>query len=121
MRVTIARRHFYFHKIEVEQAMNSVAAEPVTGPSVEIGGVSYPIMQVGAVLTRQDRRDFNSGEVVRAMQALGFPCRMAPAAKPTPNPDPLSAPLSTPLSATEPAEATAPSATSAAATPASSD
>lgn len=30
-------------------------------------------MQVGAALTRQDRRDFNAGEVERAMQALGFP------------------------------------------------
>jgi hypothetical protein len=75
MRVTIARRHFYFHRNEVEEAMNGVTPEPVTGVSVEIGGVSYPIMQVGAVITRQDRRDFSSGEVQRAMAALGFPCR----------------------------------------------
>lgn len=74
MRVTIARRHFYFHQAEVERAMNGVSPEPVTGVSVKIGGVSYPIMQVGAVITRQDRRDFNAGEVLRAMQALGFPC-----------------------------------------------
>lgn len=86
MRVTIARRHFYFHRIEVEEAMNAVVPEPVTGASVEIGGTSYPIMQVGAILTRQDRRDFNSGEVVRAMQALGFPCRMTPTAPVAPAP-----------------------------------
>ena len=74
MRVTIARRHFYFHPHEVEQAMNGVVPEPaVTGMSVEISGVRYPVMQVGAVITRQDRRDFNAGEVQRAMQALGFP------------------------------------------------
>jgi hypothetical protein len=35
-------------------------------------------MQVGAVITRQDRRDFSVGEVTRAMQALGFTCRAAP-------------------------------------------
>ncbi|BBA98547.1 hypothetical protein RVR_4769 [Actinacidiphila reveromycinica] len=73
MRVTIARHHFYFHPSEVEQAMSGVAPEPVTGSSVDIGGVRYPVMQVGATLTRQDRRDFNAGEVERAMQALGFP------------------------------------------------
>ncbi|MBM9504144.1 SCO5918 family protein [Actinacidiphila acididurans] len=72
MRVTIARRHFYFHPAEVEQAMKGVVPEPVTGKSVDIGGVRYPIMQVGAVLTRQDRRDFNAGEVERAMRVLGF-------------------------------------------------
>jgi hypothetical protein len=114
MRVTIARRHFYFHKIEVEQAMNGVAPEPVTGASVEIGGVSYPIMQVGAVLTRQDRRDFNSGEVVRAMQALAFPCRMTPAAHPTTDGTEATAP-----SATSATSAT--SSTSATSTPTSSD
>jgi hypothetical protein len=75
MRVTIARRHFYFHANEVEQAMSGVTPEPVTGVAVKIGGTYYPIMQVGAVITRQDRRDFNSGEVLRAMQALGFPIR----------------------------------------------
>jgi hypothetical protein len=31
-------------------------------------------MQVGAVLTRQDRRDFSAEEVFRAMRALGFVC-----------------------------------------------
>ncbi|MDX6355408.1 MAG: hypothetical protein QOF98_2311 [Streptomyces sp.] len=83
MRVTIARRHFYFHRIEVEQAMNAVVPEPVTGASVDIGGTTYPLMQVGAVITRQDRRDFTSGEVLRAMQALGFPVRTSPSAAPS--------------------------------------
>jgi hypothetical protein len=73
MRVTIARHHFYFHKAEVEIALNGVTPETVTGPSVDIGGVNYPIMQVGAIITRQDRRDFDADEVTRAMQALGFP------------------------------------------------
>jgi hypothetical protein len=79
MRVTIARRHFYFHPIEVEQAMEGVVPEPITGQSVRIGRRDYPIMQVGAVITRQDRRDFSVGEVTRAMEALGFACRTAPA------------------------------------------
>jgi hypothetical protein len=78
MRVTIARRHFYFHPTEVEQAMSGVTPEPVAGPSVEIGGTAYPLMQVGAVITRQDRRDFSADEVYRAMQALGFTCRTRP-------------------------------------------
>ena len=72
MRVTIARHHFYFHPAEVEWTMSRVVPEPVTGASVDIGRVRYPIMQVGAVLTRQDRRDFSAGEVVRAMHLLGF-------------------------------------------------
>lgn len=72
MRVTIAHHHFYFHPAGVEQAMNGVVPEPVTGTSVDIGRVRYPIMQVGAVLTRQDRRDFSAGEVARAMHLLGF-------------------------------------------------
>jgi hypothetical protein len=74
MRVTIARRHFYIHAIEVEQAMSGVTPEPVSGASIKIGGITYPPMQVGAVVTRQDRRDFSAGEVIRAMRALGFTC-----------------------------------------------
>jgi hypothetical protein len=41
---------------------------------VLIGRRRYPVKQVGAVITRQDRRDFTSGEVVRALTALGFAC-----------------------------------------------
>jgi len=76
MRVTIARRHFYFHPIEVEQAMSGVRPEPVTtGATVEIGGTRYPLMQVGNVITRQDRRDFSAREVEQAMRKLGFTVR----------------------------------------------
>lgn len=85
MRVTIARHHFYFHPDEVETAMSGVTPEPVTGPSVDINGRRYPVMQVGAVITRQDRRDFNAGEVTRAMQALGFTCHAAAAPEPRPD------------------------------------
>lgn len=95
MRVTIARRHFYFHRIEVEQALSPVVPEPVTGASVEIGGTTYPLMQVGAVITRQDRRDFTSGEVLRAMQALGFPCRTSPSAPVLPSAPPADDPAET--------------------------
>lgn len=72
MRVTIARQHFYFHAIEVEQAMNGTIPEPPIGTTVAIGGIRYPVMQVGAVLTRQDRRDFSAREVEQAMRMLGF-------------------------------------------------
>jgi hypothetical protein len=78
MRVTIARRHFYIHPIEVEQAMNGVKPESASGASVKVGGITYPVMQVGAVITRQDRRDFSADEVYRAMKTLGFSCRTAP-------------------------------------------
>lgn len=72
MRVTVTRHHFHFHPVEVEQAMNGVVPEALTGTAVDIGGVPYPLMQVGAVITRQDRRDFSADEVERAMRALGF-------------------------------------------------
>ncbi|SEE29329.1 hypothetical protein SAMN05428938_7741 [Streptomyces sp. KS_5] len=35
-------------------------------------------MQVGEVVTRQDRRDRTSGEVTRAMALLGFTCHARP-------------------------------------------
>ncbi len=37
-----------------------------------------PVKQVGQVITRQDRRDFSAGEVLRAMTQLGFTCRGLP-------------------------------------------
>ncbi|MFD4228283.1 SCO5918 family protein [Streptomyces sp. NPDC058545] len=48
------------------------------GPSApsRSGGTS------GEVITRQDRRDFSAGEVVRAMAHLGFTCRTLPKAAP---------------------------------------
>lgn len=50
------------------------------GESVVIGRRVYPVMQVGQVITRQDRRDFSAGEVIRAMTQLGFTVRGLPAA-----------------------------------------
>ncbi|MGY0061625.1 SCO5918 family protein [Streptomyces sp. LZ34] len=84
MRCVIANYAFDLTASEVKEAMSGVKPEPITGPSVRIGRRSYPAMQVGAVITRQDRRDFTSGEVVRAMKRLGFTCEPAPAAAPTP-------------------------------------
>ncbi len=49
-----------------------------------IGRRTYPLKQVGQVITRQDRRDFSAGEVLRAMTQLGFTCRgLSLAAVPT--------------------------------------
>ncbi|MEH0631318.1 SCO5918 family protein [Streptomyces stelliscabiei] len=50
-------------------------AEEVIGASVTIGRRTYPVKQVGQVVTRQDRRDFSADEVLRAMAQLGFTCR----------------------------------------------
>ncbi|MFC1416577.1 SCO5918 family protein [Streptacidiphilus cavernicola] len=79
MRVTIAGCSFYLQAPEVVALMKDVKAEPVTGESVRIGRRTYPIKQVGAVITKQDRRDFSAADVVRAMQRLGFTCNPAPA------------------------------------------
>ncbi|MFH8486720.1 SCO5918 family protein [Streptomyces longisporoflavus] len=81
MRCVIARFPFDLTKHGVLDAMKGVKPEPVTGDSVIIGRRHYPIKQVGAVITRQDRRDFSAGEVTRAMTLLGFTCR-------TPSEDP---------------------------------
>ncbi|MEV2255051.1 SCO5918 family protein [Streptomyces sp. NPDC050147] len=75
MRCVIARFPFDLTKVGVLETMKGVKPEPVTGDSVIIGRRHYPIKQVGAVITRQDRRDFSAGEVTRAMRALGFTCR----------------------------------------------
>ncbi|MGW6056328.1 SCO5918 family protein [Streptomyces sp. NPDC055189] len=75
MRCVIARFPFDLTKNGVLDAMKGVKPEPVTGDSVIIGRRHYPIKQVGAVITRQDRRDFSAGEVTRAMTSLGFTCR----------------------------------------------
>ncbi|MHC3470100.1 SCO5918 family protein [Streptomyces sp. 7R007] len=88
MRCVIARYPFDFTKFEVEQSMRGVTAEPVTGVSVTIGRRTYPVMQVGEVITRQDRRDFTVGEVRRALTRLGFTCHDAPPATPAEQPAP---------------------------------
>lgn len=79
MRIVIARFPFDLTKSEVTQAMEGIAPEPVTGASVAIGPLDYPVKQVGAVITKQDRRDFTEFEVVRGLTRLGFTCRQATA------------------------------------------
>jgi len=85
MRCVIARFPFELSKHEVLASMKGIKPEAVTGESVLIGRRHYPVKQVGEVITRQDRRDFTSGEVTRAMSRLGFTCRngeeSAPAAR----------------------------------------
>lgn len=75
MRCVIARYPFDLTKDMVLAAMKGVTPEPIVGGSVTIGRRRYPLMQVGQVITRQDRRDFTPGEVRRAMVRLGFTCR----------------------------------------------
>ena len=80
MRCVIARFPFELTKAGVLESMKGVKPEPVTGDSVIIGRRHYPAKQVGQIITRQDRRDFSSGEVLRAMARLGFTCPTAPEA-----------------------------------------
>ncbi|MEU9984307.1 SCO5918 family protein [Streptomyces sp. NPDC050856] len=77
MRCVIARFPFDLVKSEVMEMMKGVKPEPVVGESVIIGRRTYPVKQVGEVITKQDRRDFSAGEVTRAMARLGFTCRPA--------------------------------------------
>ncbi|MEU6069457.1 SCO5918 family protein [Streptomyces sp. NPDC047082] len=77
MRCVIARYPFDLTKIEVEQSMSGITPEPVTGVSVTIDRRVYPVMQVGEVITRQNRRDFTTGEMRRALTRLGFTCHDA--------------------------------------------
>ncbi|MER5685462.1 SCO5918 family protein [Streptomyces sp. NPDC002205] len=102
MRCVIARFPFELTKSGVLESMKAVKPEPITGDSVTIGRRKYPAKQVGEVITRQDRRDFSAGEVVRAMAHLGFTCRTLPQAAPARVLSPFqqaSAMLGTPLSA----------------------
>lgn len=78
MRCVIARFPFDLTKSGVLESMKGVKPEQVVGESVVIGRRTYPVMQVGQVITRQDRRDFSAGEVLRAMTQLGFTCRGLP-------------------------------------------
>jgi hypothetical protein len=78
VRCIIAGYPFDLTASEVQQAMSGVTPELIVGESVSIGQRSYPVKQVGAVITRQDRRDFTAAEVVRAMTRLGFTCHSAP-------------------------------------------
>jgi hypothetical protein len=74
MRCVIARFPFDLTKKGVLETMQGVKPELVTGSAVTIGRRRYPLKQVGQVITRQDRRDFSAGEVLRAMTRLGFTC-----------------------------------------------
>ncbi|GGU69530.1 SCO5918 family protein [Streptomyces daghestanicus] len=101
MRCVIARFPFHLTKSGVLESMKGVKPEPVTGESVIIGRRHYPVKQVGQVITRQDRRDFSTGEVLRAMALLGFTCRTPPEAAAARTESPLqraSAMLGAPLS-----------------------
>nr|WSZ97064.1 SCO5918 family protein [Streptomyces sp. NBC_00857] len=92
MRCVIARYPFELSKSEVRESMKGIKPEPVTGESVIIDRRTYPVKQVGEVITRQDRRDFSAGEVTRALTRLGFTCRTAPEPEPVPAaPTPLAA------------------------------
>jgi hypothetical protein len=82
MRCVIARFPFDLTKNGVLETMQGVKPELVTGSAVTIGRRRYPLKQVGQVVTRQDRRDFSAGEVLRAMTRLGFTCHTVPAAGP---------------------------------------
>ncbi|MER7925883.1 MULTISPECIES: SCO5918 family protein [unclassified Streptomyces] len=82
MRCVIARYPFDLTKMGVLETMKGIKPELITGESVTIGRRRYPVKQVGQVITRQDPRDFNSGEVVRAMTRLGFTCHGLPEAAP---------------------------------------
>ncbi|MGX5186752.1 SCO5918 family protein [Streptomyces avermitilis] len=82
MRCVIARFPFELTKSSVLESMKGIKPEPGTGEFVTIGRRHYPVKQVGQVITRQDRRDFSAGEVLRAMTQLGFTCRTLPKAAP---------------------------------------
>ncbi|MER7057899.1 MULTISPECIES: SCO5918 family protein [unclassified Streptomyces] len=100
MRCVIARFPFDLTKSGVLDSMKGIKPEPVTGESVIIGRRHYPVKQVGQVITRQDRRDFSAGEVLRAMALLGFTCRTLPETAPARSGSPLqraSAMLGAPL------------------------
>ncbi|MGW3661298.1 SCO5918 family protein [Streptomyces sp. NPDC005151] len=74
MRCVIARFPFDLTKSGVLESMKGIKPEQASGDSVIIGRRTYPVKQVGQVVTRQDRRDFSAGEVLRAMTQLGFTC-----------------------------------------------
>ncbi|MGW6707829.1 SCO5918 family protein [Streptomyces sp. NPDC054956] len=104
MRCVIARFPFDLTKSGVLESMKGIKPEQVIGESVIIGRRTYPVKQVGQVITRQDRRDFSVGEVLRAMTQLGFTCRgsLPRTAVATRMPSPLqraSAMLGTPVTA----------------------
>ncbi|MET9347041.1 SCO5918 family protein [Streptomyces termitum] len=88
MRCVIARFPFELTQSGVQDAMKGIAPEEITGESVVIGRRTYPVKQVGQVVTGQDRRDFTAREIVLAMTKLGFTCNtLPPRSAPVPGPD----------------------------------
>ncbi|MEU5835244.1 SCO5918 family protein [Streptomyces diacarni] len=83
MRCVIAHSPFYLFKNDVLRAMKGVTPEPVSGASSTIGRRTYPVTQVGEVITGQDRRDFAPGEISRALTRLGFTCHHPVAPEPS--------------------------------------
>ncbi|MDH6577368.1 SCO5918 family protein [Kitasatospora sp. MAP5-34] len=79
MRCIIAGYSFDLIMSEVQLLMKGRQPEAITGESVRIGRRVYPVKQVGEAITRQDRRDFSSQDVTRALVRLGFTCDAAPA------------------------------------------
>ncbi|MGP3977994.1 SCO5918 family protein [Streptomyces sp. 8N114] len=77
MRCVIANSAFYLLKSDVLEAMKGIKPETVSGASVTIGRRTFPVKQVGEVVTRQDRRDFTAEEMGRALTRLGFTCHGA--------------------------------------------
>jgi hypothetical protein len=77
MRCIIARFAFNLTKSDVQASMKGVKPELIAGESVIISRRHYPVKQVGQIGTGQDRRDFSSAEMTRALLSLGFTCRNA--------------------------------------------
>ncbi|MET8963993.1 SCO5918 family protein [Streptomyces sp. NPDC004074] len=66
MRCLIARPPFELTKNGVLASVSGITPELVPGESAAIARRRYPVRQVGQVITRQGRRDFTSGEGIRA-------------------------------------------------------
>lgn len=60
MRCVIARFPFDLTKSGVLASMKGIKPEQAPGESVIIGRRTYPVKQVGQIVTRQDRRDFSA-------------------------------------------------------------
>ncbi len=102
MRFVIARFPFDLTRSGVLESMKGVKPEHAAGETVIIGRRTYPVKQVGQVITRQDRRDFSADEVLRAVTQLGFTCRSpvpAPVARVPTSVEQASAMLGAPLPA----------------------
>ncbi|MCF2529695.1 SCO5918 family protein [Yinghuangia soli] len=77
MRLVIAGFGFDLNRDEVAKLMSEVEPEQGPGDRVTVGRHAYPVMQIGEVITGQDRRDFSAREVTCALGRLGFPVHTA--------------------------------------------